>query len=104
MWRLLEAHGFDVEVYDSPQQFLDVLPVTDASVLIVDVQLGGSCGLAFARHLTDSGVALPVIFMTASHDAEIKRQALKAGCVAFFNKPVPAKDLIQAVIGALSPN
>ena len=49
------------------------------------------------RQLKASHSSLPVIFMTAVDDEDMRRQALKTGCVACLRKPFPARQLIDAI-------
>jgi FixJ family two-component response regulator len=100
MGRLLSTHGFDAELYDSPGKFLDAVITTQAICLIVDIQLGDSCGVEFVRQLANRGITFPVIFMTGSDNEEIAVRARETGCVAFFRKPFfSAYLLIEALNG-----
>jgi FixJ family two-component response regulator len=93
--RLLRTHGFDVELYVSPSKFLEAAMTTQAICLIVDVQLGESCGVEFVRQLANRGVAFPVIFVGGE---EAERRALEtAGCVAFFRRPFSGYLLTEAL-------
>jgi FixJ family two-component response regulator len=97
MSRLLAAYGYDTELYASPQEFLDVAMTTEASGLIVDIQLGDQCGIELVRKLTNLGMRFPVIFMTANDSDWLKRRALEVGCAAFLLKPFACNDLIEAL-------
>ena len=63
---LLSAYGYTTELYASAAAFLKARSQSEARCLIVDVQLGDSCGIALVRQLAQLGPALPVIFITAS--------------------------------------
>jgi FixJ family two-component response regulator len=92
---LLSAYGYTTELYASAAAFLKARSKSEARCLIVDVQLGDSCGIALVRQLAQFGPALPIIFMTASDNPETERRAVEAGCVAFLRKPFPAKSLLE---------
>jgi FixJ family two-component response regulator len=102
MRRLLSALGYDTELYASAKGFFDAPMMTEAICLIVDVQLGESCGIQFAQHLTDTGFTIPIIFMSADNNESVKRRAMEIGCVAFLTKPFSADVLIE-VLANLSP-
>jgi FixJ family two-component response regulator len=102
MRRLLSALGYDTELYASAKGFCDAPMMTEAICLIVDVQLGESCGIQFAQHLTDTGFTIPIIFMSADNNESVKRRAMEIGCVAFLTKPFSADVLIE-VLANLSP-
>ena len=95
--RLLSTHGFDTELYDCPDTFLDAVTTTQAICLLVDIQLGQRCGIQFVRQLAKRGITFPVIFITANDKDEIELRAREAGCVAFFRKPFSAYLLIEAL-------
>jgi FixJ family two-component response regulator len=100
MGRLLSALGYDTELYASAKEFLDAAMTTEAICLIVDVQLGESCGIDFAQHLATTGFTIPIIFMTARNNESVKRRAVEIGCVAFLIKPFSADVLIEALANA----
>ena len=96
--RLLSAYGYDTELYASPQEFLDAVMMTEAICLVVDVQLGGACGIEFARELAKTGLSFPIVFMTANDTECVQQRALDAGCVAFLRKPFAAEALLEHLI------
>ncbi len=102
MSRLLSAFGYDTELYASAKEFLDTAITTEAICLIVDIELGESCGIDFAQQLANAGFTIPIIFMTANDNESLKRRAVEIGCVAFLPKPFSANVLIQALVN-ISP-
>jgi FixJ family two-component response regulator len=99
--RLLSALGYGTELYASTKEFLDAAMMTEAICLIVDVQLGESCGIEFAQHLVNAGFTIPIIFMGANSNESAKRRAAEIGCLAFLTKPFSADALIHT-LAALS--
>ena len=97
MRRLLSTHGFDTELYDSSAKFLDAVMTTQAICLILDIQLGDTCGVEFARQLVKLGITFPIIFMSGGDKEESEKRARETGCVAFFRKPFSAYLLIEAL-------
>lgn len=93
--RLLSGIGYHTELYASAKEFLDVAMTSEALCLIVDIQLGDSCGLKLARHLAKTGFTIPVIFMTGNSDEALKKQAMEIGCIAFLLKPFSAEALVE---------
>jgi FixJ family two-component response regulator len=102
MSRLLSALGYHTELYASAKEFLDAAMMTEAICLVVDVQLGESCGIEFAQHLAKTGFKIPIIFMSAHNNDAVKRRAAELGCVAFLIKPFSADVLIDT-LAALPP-
>jgi CheY-like chemotaxis protein len=58
-------------------------------------------GLDLCRQLTARGSTLPVIFVTAHDEPKIHEEAQRAGCSAYFRKPVPGKLLLAAIARAV---
>ena len=44
MRRLLSALGYDTELFASAKEFLDARMMTEAFCLVVDIDIGDSCG------------------------------------------------------------
>jgi FixJ family two-component response regulator len=95
--RLLNASGFDTEVFCSAEAFLARTEAREAACFVLDIHLGGMSGIELRRRLAASGSVVPVVFMTAFDDESTHEEALKAGCVACLHKPFPARSLIGAV-------
>jgi FixJ family two-component response regulator len=98
MSRALSALGYDSELYVSAKEFLDAATTTEAICLIVDVQLGQTCGFDLATQLAAAGIIFPIIFMSGHNTESVKKRAIESGGVAFLSKPFSPKDLIQALV------
>jgi FixJ family two-component response regulator len=96
--RLLSALRYDTELYVSAEEFLVASLTTEATCLLVDVQLGESSGIELARHLANAGFAIPFIFMTADRNQSIQRRAMEVGCIDFLVKPFSADALREALL------
>jgi FixJ family two-component response regulator len=100
---LLSALGYYTELFASSEAFLDAATRSEASCLVVDIQLGDVSGVELGRQLTANGFTFPIIFMTASDDETIRNGAMQLGCVAYLRKPFPAYELIDAIVKAIGP-
>jgi FixJ family two-component response regulator len=100
--RLLKVRGFDTEVFDTVESFLDRANLCDARCLVLDIHLNGMLGIELRRQLTLSGIELPVIFITANDSETARKAAMEAGCVAYLPKPFPTKLLMDAIETALT--
>jgi FixJ family two-component response regulator len=58
-------------------------------------------GLDFQRRLAESGMQIPIIFVTAHGDVPMSVRALKSGAVEFLTKPFRDQDLLDAIQQAL---
>jgi FixJ family two-component response regulator len=100
--RLLSACGYQVLVYSSAEQFLECSVATAAYCVIADINLGeGMSGIALGESLAaETRRPLPIIFMTASDDPLLRKQAMDLGCVAFLRKPFTTEELNAALLNA----
>ena len=97
---LLAANEYEVELYDSGESFLSSVADSRASCLMVDVHLGGICGIELGRGLAKAGFRYPIIYMTGSPDDTLRWRAMQAGCVAFLSKPFTPPALDEALSAA----
>ena len=98
---LVDALGYSTEVYSSGEEFIDAAMKSEAGCLLADIQLGDITGVELVRHLSAMGLTFPVIFMTGSRDATVKKQATEFGCVAYLLKPFPTDQLLEAISEAI---
>ena len=99
--RLVEAEGWQVELYASASEFLRAKRPNAPSCLILDVRLRGISGLDFQRELAEANIPIPIIFITGHGDIPMSVQAMKAGAVEFLTKPFRDQDLLDAIRIAL---
>lgn len=102
--RLFRASGFSARTYHSAEAFLDSAPFPKPDCLVLDVQLGGMSGLELQQRLHEVGDSTPIIFVTAHDAPKVCESARKAGCSAYFLKPVPRNSLIEAINKAVNPD
>jgi len=94
---VMRSVGLEVRTFASAQEFLGG-DVPDApACLVLDVRLPGQSGLDLHRTLRESGVGLPVVFISGHGDVQMSVRAMKAGAVDFLAKPFRDQDLIDAV-------
>jgi FixJ family two-component response regulator len=98
---LVESVGLRAEAYATGQEFLRRQRTSDPSCLVLDVRLPQMSGLDFQRQLADTGVQIPIIFITAHGDIPMSVRALKSGAVEFLTKPFRDQDLLDAIQQAL---
>jgi FixJ family two-component response regulator len=99
---LLRSVGLGVETFGSPDEFLQSTHSTGPSCLILDVRLRGKSGMAFHQEIVNSGMRIPVVFMTGHGDIEMGVKAMKAGALDFLAKPFKDQDMLDAVAQALA--
>ena len=98
---LLKSVGLRAETFGTAQQFLSSRRPDGPSCLVLDVRLPEVNGLDFQRQLADSGVRIPIIFITGHGDIPMSVKAMKSGAVEFLTKPFQDEDLLNAIHQAL---
>ena len=99
--RLLRAAGYEPLGYPTAEVFLEESPRPPLNCVILDVRLGALTGFDLARRLAAEGLRLPIIFITAHDEPEVRQQAQEAGCIAYLRKPFSAQSLVEAIRQAL---
>ncbi len=66
-------------------------------LLVLDVRMPGMNGLELQRLLADSGLAVPIIFISAHEETRAREEAMAAGVVAFLQKPFEDHTLLGAI-------
>jgi FixJ family two-component response regulator len=99
--RLLRSLGFAVQTFASAREFLAHGRPDGPACLLLDVRMPGVSGLDLQRELAQSGLQIPIVFMTGHGDIPMTVRAMKAGAVEFLTKPVRKQALIDAIQAAI---
>ena len=99
---LLRSVGFRVYGLASAEAFLQAQPAPETACLLLDVRLPGMNGLALQRQLVAAHGSLPIVFVTAYADDDVRARALAAGAVAVLSKPFREEELLAAIEAALT--
>jgi FixJ family two-component response regulator len=98
---LVESVGLGAESFATGEEFLKRQRSSGPSCLVLDVRLPQMNGLDFQNRLAETGVQIPIIFITAHGDIPMSVRALKSGAVEFLTKPFRDQDLLDAIHLAL---
>ena len=98
---LVESVGLRAESFATGLEFLNRKRTSDPSCLVLDVRLPQMSGLELQHVLTEAGMQIPIIFITAHGDIPMSVRALKSGAVEFLTKPFRDQDLLDAIQQAL---
>lgn len=101
---MLKTSGFEVESFESGEEFLKAAPHLAPGCVLLDVRLSGLDGLAVQQAMKDRGIMLPVIIITGHGDVSLAVRAMKAGAVDFLEKPFEKAAVVQALQTAMLRN
>jgi FixJ family two-component response regulator len=99
--RLIRSLGLAVQTFASAEDFLRSPDAAAADCLILDMRMPGLSGLDLQQRLVQSSSRIPIIFISAHDDQEARSRAMKAGAIAFLQKPFEEEDLLEALCAAL---
>lgn len=98
---LLRSVGLAVRTYGSTQEFLQSKLPDAPGCLVLDVRMPGQSGLEFQRTLTNTGIHLPIIFISGHGDIPMSVRAIKSGAIEFLTKPLHEQELLDAIQGGI---
>lgn len=99
----LKSLGYSVRVAaDAPSALIQARKHSPDLVLL-DISLPGGNGFTVAQNLEEHicDRRIPIIFVTASKQEELKKRASELGASAFLEKPFSARHLAEAIDHAL---
>jgi FixJ family two-component response regulator len=99
---LLTSVGLRVETFTTAQEFLGRRRPDAPACLVLDVRLPGLSGLDLQHALVQSGIQIPIIFITGHGDVPTSVQAMKAGAVEFLMKPFQDQQFLDAIHRAIA--
>jgi FixJ family two-component response regulator len=94
---LLEMLGFAATPFESAEAFLASDVLADTRCLILDVSLPGMSGPELQRELSRRRLKIPIIFITAHCDRDLRADLLARGAVECLFKPFSEHDLRSAL-------
>ena len=101
MRELLEHEGWAVEAYASGQAFLEAYHPGREGCLVVDARMPEMSGLELLERLKAESGAPPSIMITGHADVRLAVRAIRAGAMAFLEKPVQYDELVVNIERAL---
>ena len=99
MARILAAEGYVVRPADSGQLALDSVATDPPDIILLDILMPGMDGFEVLRRLQEREESrdIPVIFLSAVTDMELRIKGLRLGAVDFVSKPCDPTELLARV-------
>lgn len=89
--------GYSARPFASAEAFLTSDALTDTECLILDVSMPGMSGPELQSELRRRGLQIPIIFVTAHCDQNLRADLLARGAVECLLKPFSEHDLRVAL-------
>jgi CheY-like chemotaxis protein len=99
----LRAKGYDVcAAYDAPLAMTQAI-AHRPDLALLDISMPGGDGFVVAERLRSNvdTASIPIIFITALKQPDLRERAQAVGAVALFEKPFESDDLVAAIEHAL---
>jgi two-component system response regulator TtrR len=91
-----------VKTFEAAEDLLKCQLREENACLITDIKMKGLSGLELHQQLSERGIKIPVIFLTAFDTNESRQRAKQAGAVGYLRKPVDDQALLDTIKWALS--
>ena len=100
---LLRSYGYAVEVFSSPQAFLERCgqPLPEHFMAILDLSMPEMSGLELQSELNKRRINVPVVFLSGEGDIPAAVSAVQHGALDFVEKPVNTDLLVDRIDTAL---
>jgi FixJ family two-component response regulator len=98
---LLESLGFSVDTFPSALAFLNSDSLVKTDCLILDVRMPGMRGPDLQREMARRKCAIPIVFITAHADEDVRPRVLSEGAVDYLLKPFTEEALLAAIRTAI---
>src|SRR4051812_38886731 len=95
--KALQSVGLTAMSFVSAEEFLAFGQLDSIGCLITDLRLSGMSGLELQMRLVQDAILIPIVLITAHGDARERARAMKAGAVAFLDKPFDDNYLLELV-------
>lgn len=100
----LKSEGFDVSVAPDAVHGMMKAVKEQPTLIIMDISMPGGNGIDIAKRIRSKPEILdvPIIFITANHEPQLKVYATELDACGFFQKPYDADELLSAVQKAVA--
>lgn len=98
---VLRGAGLNVETFSSAEDLLAKATPDWQGCLVLDIELTGMNGLELHQRLSERGIGLPTLFLTAHGTVATAVQAMKQQAMDFVEKPIDPAVIVPRVKQAL---
>lgn len=95
--RYLSEQGFNIKTVADSSEMDAVIAEEHIDLIVLDLMLPGEDGLAICRRLRASGIAIPIIMLTARGDEVDRIIGLEMGADDYLPKPFNPRELLARI-------
>ncbi len=93
----MRSAGYVVKTFATGAELLNSDNLKDMDCLILDVQRPGLNGLEIQKMIGTRRANIPIIFITAHHDEDVRQRAMENGAAGFLEKPFDDQALMRLI-------
>ena len=94
---LMKRNAIRAEAFPNAKSFLKAYRPGAPGCLILDLYMPGMSGLDLQQYLKETGVEMPVIFLSGRADVPKAVLAVKSGAIDFIEKPFDYRQIVDLV-------
>ena len=94
---LIRVFGHEAKAFSSAAEFLASERLDQIQCLVLDIAMPGMSGIELQRELARQGWKIPIVFITAHGDEEVRRCLRQSGTVECLLKPFTDTALLDAL-------
>ena len=98
---LLDAANFEVTLFESATNFLEMLARLAFGCVVSDVRMPGIDGIELLKRMKSLDSPFPIVIITGHGDVALAVEAMKLGAVDFLEKPFEDDRLIGMIETAI---
>ena len=94
--------GYIVTVAGQGAEALELVPVFEPDVVLLDLLMPEMSGVEVLAHLRRDHPTLPVVIMSGNEDVEVARATLRDGAFDYLGKPFSMSVLARVIAAAVA--
>jgi FixJ family two-component response regulator len=99
---LVRSLGYNVQAFSSAEEYLESERGRHSACVITDLHMPGMSGTDLQDRLIADGYRIPIIFITAYFEEQVRDRVMDAGAFGFLRKPFDDESLIACLDRALN--
>ena len=100
--RLLRTSQMEVDAFATSIELFNAIERNPPNCIVLDLQMPGMDGIDVLRFLTECGIDIPTIVITAHDEPASRNRCIGAGAVAYLRKPLDGDELLRTIKEAVA--
>lgn len=97
MVAVLKSNGFNVFCAGDGQEALDIMETQNIELIVLDIMMPNMDGYELVEILRKHGNDIPILMVSAKHEAQDKRKGFRLGIDDYMVKPVDEEEMVLRI-------